>query len=62
MTTTLGHEGMYYGWSAATTYDPRTRVTIAVVTNLAAIPVPAERLERSLREVMAKSGMSDPVG
>ena len=60
-TTTLGHEGMYYGWSAATTYDPRTRVTISVVTNLAAIPVPAERLERSLREVMAKSGMSDPV-
>ncbi len=56
-TTTFGHEGMYYGWSATTTYDPRTRVTIAVLTNLATIPVPAERLERSLRKAMSTPGM-----
>lgn len=53
--TTFGHEGMYYGWSAVTTFDPQTRVTIAVVTNLAAIPVPAERLERALREVVRRA-------
>lgn len=51
--TTFGHEGMYYGWSAVATFDPHTRVTIAVATNLAAIPVPAERLERALREVVS---------
>lgn len=51
-TRTVGHEGMYYGWSAATTFDPHTRVTVSVLTNLAKIPVPAERLERSLRLVM----------
>lgn len=53
--TTWGHEGMYLGWSATTTYDPRTRVTITVTANLAAIPVPAERLERSLRDLLARS-------
>ncbi len=52
--TTPGHEGMYYGWSATTTFDPRTRVAIAVATNLAAVPVPAERLERSLREAISR--------
>lgn len=55
-TTTLGHEGMYYGWSATTTFDPRTRVTIAVLTNLASIPVPAERLELSLRNALSTFG------
>ena len=52
-TTVLGHDGMYYGWSAMTTYDARTHVTVAVVTNLAAIPVPAQRLQRAVRSALA---------
>lgn len=52
-TTTFGHEGMYHGWSATTTYEPATRTTVAVTTNLAGVPVPAERLERSLRDALS---------
>lgn len=54
-TTKLGHEGMYYGWSATTTYEPSTRTTVTVTTNLSGIPVPAERLERSLRAALSRS-------
>lgn len=50
-TTTWGHEGMYFGWSATSTHDPASRLTVTVLTNLAAIPVPAERLERSMRRL-----------
>ena len=44
------------GGRPTTTDDPRTRITIAVLTNLATIPVPAERLERSLRESYVDTG------
>ena len=59
-TRTIGHEGMYYGWSATRSYDPHTCITITVLTNLAKIPVPAERLERSLREAMAEWHEENP--
>ncbi len=50
---TLGHDGMYLGWSSATTFDTRSRVTITVLTNLAGMTVPAQRLEKKLRAALA---------
>ncbi len=49
-TRTLGHNGMYLGWSATTTFDTRSRVTVTVLTNLAALPVPADRLHKAIRD------------
>ena len=49
----LGHDGMYLGWTSATTYDTRSRVTVTVLTNLAGRTAPAQRLEKRLRAVLA---------
>jgi D-alanyl-D-alanine carboxypeptidase len=49
----LGHNGMYLGWSAVTTFDTRSRLTVTVLTNLLGVPVPAERLEKKLRASLA---------
>ena len=49
----LGHDGMYLGWTSATTYDTRSRVTVTVLTNLASMTIPAQRLEKKLRASLA---------
>ena len=49
----LWHDGMYLGWTSATTYDTRSRVTVTVLTNLAGRTAPAQRLEKRLRAVLA---------
>ena len=49
----LGHNGMYLGWSSITTFDTRSRATVSVLTNLAGINVPAERVMGALWEVLA---------
>ncbi len=49
----LGHDGMYLGWNSATTYDTRSRVAVTVLTNLAGMTVPAQRLEKKLRAALA---------
>jgi D-alanyl-D-alanine carboxypeptidase len=51
-TYTLGHDGMYLGWSAVTTFEPRSRVTMTILTNLLNLPVPAHRLQKALRSVL----------
>ena len=49
----LWHDGEYLGWTSATTYDTRSRVTVTVLTNLAGRTAPAQRLEKRLRAVLA---------
>ena len=49
----LGHDGMYLGWSSTTTFDTGSRVTVTVLTNLSGMTVPAQRLEKRLRAVLA---------
>ncbi len=48
----LWHDGMYLGWTSATTYDTRSRVTVTVLTNLAGRISPAQRLEKRLRSAL----------
>ena len=48
----LWHDGEYLGWTSATTYDTRSRVTVTVLTNLAGRTAPAQRLEKRLRAVL----------
>lgn len=48
----LGHNGMYLGWTSMTTFDPRSRVTVSVLTNLAGRSAPAERVEDALRGML----------
>lgn len=48
----LGHDGMYLGWTSATTYDTSSRVTVTVLTNLAGRTAPAQRLENKLRAAL----------
>ena len=48
----LGHNGMYLGWSAITSFDTRTRVTITVLTNLLGLPVPAHGPHGGLYEAL----------
>ena len=44
---------MYLVWLSTTTYDTRSRVTVTVLTNLAGINMPAQRLEKKLRAALA---------
>lgn len=49
----LGHDGLYLGWSSATTFEPRSRLTITALTNLVSPRVPARVLENRLRTALS---------
>jgi D-alanyl-D-alanine carboxypeptidase len=44
-----GHDGIYFGWTAATSIDDTSATTVAVVTSLAAPGVPAARVASAAR-------------
>lgn len=49
-----GHDGMYFGWTASAGTDDTTATTVAVVTNVAAFPVPAARLATAVRTALSR--------
>jgi D-alanyl-D-alanine carboxypeptidase len=49
-----GHDGMYFGWTASAGTDDATATTVAAVTNVSALAVPAARLATAVRTALAR--------
>jgi hypothetical protein len=49
-----GHDGMYFGWTASAGTDDATATTVAAVTNMSALRVPAARLAAAVRTALAR--------